>query len=236
MPYYLTKEQWIYIKQDQSATSFIPTQSRPVTTKTRKEAHGSTTTSSHGISWRAKIHGRLSGPPKNKAWKQRVIFHLVSKKRWRNSTIDQSAPWTSLMQGQSHLLGWERCHEQRLIHQLYTPVSKPNQSTMQPCKMNTEQCKKKRLNSTRHATYQHHPLNSFSKLPFTNTDVWIMVGTSCRRTAASKLCIAERWKCSSYPSYQKWKRQCWPRVLPSNGSNKDIHPSSNRRANTWKIT
>jgi hypothetical protein len=49
------------------ATSFIPTHSRPVTTKTRKAAQGSTTTSSHGISWRAKIHGRLSCPPKNMA-------------------------------------------------------------------------------------------------------------------------------------------------------------------------
>jgi hypothetical protein len=49
------------------ATSLMPMHSRPVTRKTRNAAQGSTTTSSHGISWRAKIQGRLSDPPKNKA-------------------------------------------------------------------------------------------------------------------------------------------------------------------------
>jgi hypothetical protein len=83
----MTKEQWIYIKQEKKpATSFIPTQSRPVTSKTRKEAQGPTTTSSHGISWRAKIHGRLSGPPKNKAWKQSYFsFSLYKELRKFNS-------------------------------------------------------------------------------------------------------------------------------------------------------
>lgn len=49
-------------------TSFIPEQSNAVTIKTRTAAHGSTTTLIPGIVTRAKKEGRLSGPPKYKAW------------------------------------------------------------------------------------------------------------------------------------------------------------------------
>jgi len=75
-----------------------------------------------------------------------------------------------------------------------------------------------------------------SKLPFANADVRIMVGTSCRRATASKLCIAEGWKRSCYSGYQKWKRQCRSRMLPGNCPNKNVHPGSNRRPNTWGMT
>lgn len=49
-------------------TSLIPTHRRPVTMRTRIAAHGSTTTSSPGICWRARKEGRLSPPPKSRAW------------------------------------------------------------------------------------------------------------------------------------------------------------------------
>lgn len=143
--------------------------------------------------------------------------------------------WTSQMQG-SHLLNWEICHGQQLIHQLYIPVSEPNQSAMQLWITENWITWEQQLKSTRHALKWNTVHHRISKLPFTNADVWIMVGTSCRRATASKFCITERRKCSSYSGYQKWKSQCWSRMLPSNCPNKNIHPSTNRWSNTWEIT
>jgi hypothetical protein len=162
----LTKEQWIYIKQEKPATSFIPTQSKPVTTKTGKEAQGSTTTSSHGISWRAKIHGRLSGPPKNKAWKHSYFsFSLYKESRKFNSCSIcsiKSKPDAGAIP-LTRLGEMPRATADPPIVYSSIKAQQTNHATLY--NENWTMWEKK-LNSTRHAIHQHYSLNDLRKLPY----------------------------------------------------------------------
>ena len=83
------------------------------------------------------------------------------------------------------------------------------------------------------ALHEQCALQHFSKLPFANADVRVVVGASRRRAAASKLRVTESRKRSRYSGDQKRERQCRARVLPGNRPNEDVHSGSNRRTNTW---
>lgn len=61
-------------------TSLIPTQRRHVTIRTRIAAHGSTTISSQWMYARAKKVGKLSWPPKNRAWKFKKTKNCYQQK------------------------------------------------------------------------------------------------------------------------------------------------------------